>query len=402
MRVNAHHPIIQIRVLILEHRRIKRHGHKQRRHTTLDGHHKHITDLQPNKKRVRHDNRVVVRIEHHIAVAQVQVRHQHAHVPDKDGAHRQDGVDEALIDERVNPAVLHHVPRRLGSGDIRLPVQRNVAERILVEELDEPVQQPNEAPQHTEHDLPDHVTLRRRVLLGHIARLAQELDDGHDEGAEADGAEGVGDGALEGAAGGALGEAGGLLRAEVPGAVDAGDGDVDDVLEDLGDPVTRKGDEDDEPDDLGPRAVAVDAARLVAGSVLGVHGDEGDGEPGAECGGDDAADEGDDEDVTVVLGDVDDGLEHQHREGDAWDPRDEADDVEDGEDQEDDAGGVFFGPEVEARRRDAEDDLQDTGDPDDLLREGAHSPEVGKGDYERDGEDVGAGGVVSFCARAWF
>lgn len=173
---------------------------------------------------------------------------------------------------------------------------------------------------------------------------------------------------------------------------------MDNVLEDLGDPVPGEGDEDDEPDDLGHRAATVDAAGGVAGIVPGVHGDEGDGEPGAEGGGDDAAYEGDDEDVAVVLGDVDDGLQHQHREGDAWDPRDEADDVEYGEDQKDDSGGIFLGPEVEAGGRDTEDDLQDTGDPDDLLREGAYSPEVGKGNYERDGEDIGAGRLL-VCAQ---
>ena len=290
------------------------------------------------------------------------------------------------------------MPRRLGSRNVRLPVQRNVTKRILIEELHEPVEEANQAPKHTEQDLPHHVPLRRRVLLGDIARLAEELDDSDDQAAEADGAEAVGDGALEGATGGAFGESRRLLRAEVPGAVDTGDGDMDDVLEDLGDPVPGEGDEDDEPDDLGHRAAAVDAAGGVAGIVPGVHGDEGDGEPGAEGGGDDAAYEGDDEDVAVVLGHVDDGLQHQHREGNAWDPRDEADDVEDGEDQKDDSGGIFLGPEIEAGGRDTEDDLQDTGDPDDLLREGAYSPEVGKGDYERDGEDIGAGGVVSLRA----
>ncbi|KFY36336.1 hypothetical protein V494_05100 [Pseudogymnoascus sp. VKM F-4513 (FW-928)] len=322
---------------MLQHRGVKRHRHKQRRHTALDRDEKDIADLQADEERVRHDHGVVVGVDHHVAVAQVEVREEHADVTDEDGAHGEDGVDQAFVDERVDAAVFHHVPgglggllagwfsrykkevkrgekggTYLGSGNVRLSVQRNITKRILVEELHQPVEETNQAPKDTEHDLTNHVPLRCRVLLRNIARLTQQLDNSHNQAAKANRAKAVRDRALERAARSALGESSRLLRAKVPRAVDAGDGDVDDVLEDLGDPVPRKGDEDDEPDDLGGRAAAVGLARRVAGVPARVHGDQGYGEPGAEGGGDDAADEGDDEDVAVVLGNIDDGLEHQH------------------------------------------------------------------------------------------
>ena len=73
MWINAHHPIIQIRVLILQHSRVKRHRDKQGGNTALDRHHEDVTDLQADEERVCHDDGVVIGIDDHIAVAQVQV-----------------------------------------------------------------------------------------------------------------------------------------------------------------------------------------------------------------------------------------------------------------------------------------------------------------------------------------
>ena len=83
--------------------------------------------------------------------------------------------------------------------------------------------------------------------------MTQTVDDGDDQTAEANGAKAVGQGASRGAASWALGH---VVRAEVPAAVDTGNGGVDQVLEDFGDPVSGEGDEDDQSDDRGGRAAA--------------------------------------------------------------------------------------------------------------------------------------------------
>jgi len=82
---------------------------------------------------------------------------------------------------------------------------------------------------------------------------------------------------------------------------------VDDVLEHFGDPIAGKGDEDNQADDFGARAAAgaLCACRVGAGLVFDVDGDEGDGEPGAEGGGEEPADEGDEVNVAEALGNVD-------------------------------------------------------------------------------------------------
>lgn len=83
----------------------------------------------------------------------------------------------------------------------------------------------------------DDVALLGFLLLGDGDSLADHVDEGDDEGAKGDAAEGVGHAAFEGAAGGAAGDAARFAGAEEPGAVDAGDGGVDDVFDEFGDPL---------------------------------------------------------------------------------------------------------------------------------------------------------------------
>jgi hypothetical protein len=68
--------------------------------------------------------------------------------------------------------------------------------------------------------------------------------------------------------------------------------------------------------------------------------------------------------VAVVLGDVDDGLQHEDREGNSRDPGHEADYIEDREDQIDDGGTVVVSCEINNCGSDTEDDLQDASNPD--------------------------------------
>lgn len=256
---------------------------------------------------------------------------------------------------------------------------------VAVDELDGPFEDGDDAAQETKDDDANHAAdaaVLGRRLAGDGAQLAQELDDGDNEAAEGDGAEGVGEGALEGAAGGVLGE---VVRAEVPGAVDAGDGGVDGVLEPLGDPVHGEGDEGDEADDAGVAAggVVVVADRGREGDV---DGGEGGGEPGGEGGGDDAAEQADEVDVAVAAADVDARLQHEGGEGDAGDPGVEAEGEEEAEDEEDDAGRVAATVQVVDGGADGPDDVEDARGPDELLGEVAREGHVADGQREGCGQ----------------
>lgn len=251
------------------------------------------------------------------------------------------------------------LPGVLGGRDVGFAVEGNVGKGVVVDELDGPVEEADETAEEAEEDGADDVAGLGFAALRDGHRLAHELDQADDETAEADAAEGVRHRAAEGAASGARGHAAGFLGAEVPRAVDAGDGSVDRLADELSDPVACERHEDEQADDfgVGTPAGTLAAGGVVARMVLDVDGRQGDGEPGAKGGGDQAADEGDGEHVAVSLGDIDDGLQHQHGKGDAWDPADEADDVEDGEEEEDDSGRIVVTRKVVERGAETDDDL---------------------------------------------
>ena len=277
MRIHPHQLLIQIRMFQHQHLRIPRHRHKQRIDPRPNRRHEYLADLQPDQERKRHDNR-----REHAAVLvvcgfrefEVQVREERGEVADEEGAHGQDGTGQAVVDERVDAAVFHHLPRVLRGGDVRLAVERDMGEGVAVDERDGPVEEADEAAEHAEHDAADEVALRGFVLLSDAAGLAEHVDDGDDQGAEGDGPEAVGHGAAEGAGGGAPGHSAGFAAAEVPGAVDAGDGDVDGVFDPFGDPVAGKGDEDEETDD-GRAGAAATAGWVGAGAATAVGRFEG-------------------------------------------------------------------------------------------------------------------------------
>jgi hypothetical protein len=131
-----------------------------------------------------------------------------------------------LIFKFLEPANL--LPGSLGSIDIAFAIERDVAERISVQELDSPVQDANQTPQDAEECGADQVTIGRSIALSGRADLTQKLDDGDKEASETDTAETVRDGALEGTACGTLGHG---VRREIPGAVYTGDRNVDGILE---------------------------------------------------------------------------------------------------------------------------------------------------------------------------
>lgn len=161
------------------------------------------------------------------------------------------------------------------------------------------------------------------------------------------------------------------------------------VLEPLGEPVGDKG-------DVGNKArhfaVATSGGSVrthltvARWGVLGVDGGECDGKPSCVEGPDESSEETDHVDMTVVIGDVDGSFEHQSAKGDAADPGDESDDHENDEDQKDNAAGVVPSFQHVDGGHQAPDDVQDAGEPNDLLREEAYQDKVEEAKDHGDGE----------------
>lgn len=87
---------------------------------------------------------------------------------------------ETYVDQRINTTILDHLPRILGRGEICLSIQSNMAEGVLVQELDSPLQETQKASNNAEDDITDHVALRRLLLPGDGTDLAQELNDSNE------------------------------------------------------------------------------------------------------------------------------------------------------------------------------------------------------------------------------
>lgn len=144
-------------------------------------------------------------------------------------------------------------------------------------------------------------------------------------------------------------------------------------------PVHGESDKHNETNDLAVAAApsAIVTSGVVAWMVVHVDGYERDGKPGAECHCKQSSNQRNDIDMAVLFRDIDGCLQHQNAEGNAWDPADKADHIEDAEQQEDNtARPVATRKHIESCDK-SKDDVEDTGDPNELLREGARSPHVG-------------------------
>lgn len=87
--------------------------------------------------------------------------------------------------------------------------------------------------------------------------------------------------------------------------------------------------------------------------------------------------------MTEAFSDVHGLLQHDHAEWYSGDPADEAEDAEDTEEGEHDRGGVVLAIKVVDACSDSERDVQNAGDPDELLRECSCRGEI------RPGKDKG-------------
>lgn len=213
------------------------------------------------------------------------------------------------VDERINTAVLDHLPGILGRREVGLSVESNVTEGVSVEEIDGPLQHAENTSKNTEYNIAKDVSLRRPLTSSYRAQVSQELNNGDKQASQANGSKAVCKCALGGATGGVLGE---VVGAEVPGTVDASDDGVDGVLEPLGDPVHGKSNKGDQANDLALATAAASARWVVVGRLIFVvNGDEGDGVPRAKCSCDHSTDEANKIRMTVFLADVNSCLQHQ-------------------------------------------------------------------------------------------
>lgn len=136
-----------------------------------------------------------------------------------------------------------------------------------------------------------------------------------------------------------------------------------DILDDFCNPVCCKCDKGNQTNDFSLGAAALSCACLIPRVVFCINGYQSDTEPCAESGCDESSDEGDNEDMAVIFGDIDYDFQHENREGNSGDPGNEADDVEDGEDDVDNSCRVISSRKVDDGGTDTEDDLQNSGDP---------------------------------------
>ena len=194
LRIHSYHPRIQIRMLRHQHLRIPRCGYKHGITPAPNGCHEDLAHLQADQKRKRHHHgcvtaRAVVR---RLGELQIQIRQQRAEIRDKRTPHRQNRPDQAVVHQRVDPAVLHHLPRILRGGDVRFAVERDVREGVAIDELHRPVEEGDDALEAAEREGGDDVALLRFLLLCNGDALPDHVDECDDERAERNTAERVG------------------------------------------------------------------------------------------------------------------------------------------------------------------------------------------------------------------
>nr|POF06841.1 hypothetical protein CFP56_77049 [Quercus suber] len=141
----------------------------------------------------------------------------------------------------------HHVlPSSFCALDVVPAIERDIRECVAVDKLHSPVQETDDASEDAERDARGHITGVGFMLSGDRAGLAEHVDDGHQQTTQADGTEAVRQSAASSTSRWPFGW---VAWGKVPCAVHARDGDVDDILENLGDPVAGERDEDDQSDD---------------------------------------------------------------------------------------------------------------------------------------------------------
>ena len=142
------------------------------------------------------------------------------------------------------------------------------------------------------------------MLTCNAACLSKHVDDCNDQASQTDTSETVGQRATGSSSGDVLGR---VVGTEVPGTVDSGDDDMNHVLEEFGDRIHRKRDEDEQTNNFG--ACTATSARgtgwIGAWFVFDIYSDESDREPSTERSRKDTTNERDNVDMSKLLRNVD-------------------------------------------------------------------------------------------------
>lgn len=287
------------------------------------------------------------------------------------------------VDKGVDATILDKPPCSLCRREIRLSEEGDIGKGVAVHKLDGPLHKAQDALYTAEEDGADQISLPGLGLLSYGAELTEEIDDGDKQTSQADGTETVRQGPPQGASGNLLGEG---PRAIVPRAVDTGNGGVNRILEPLGHPVHGEGAENDETGHLGIATIALGGTcRIVSARPTRVDGHNGNRVPCGQGDGDETADEADEVDVAVLLGDVDRGGEHQDGKGDALPPR-KVDEYQENAEQEVQEAAPAAARQHVDTRHEGKENVENEGHDDELLGPEANEPHVAVSEHEREGE----------------
>lgn len=324
LRVYSDHLLVQFRVLRHQDLRVPGGRHEYCVDATAERCGEDVADLQSDQKGESNNHRreITIRIVSRVGEGEVEIGHQRAGIAYEGCTHAEHRANETFIDKGIDSTLLDHVPCGLCCGYVCLSVQGNVGEGVAIQELNSPIQNPNQTTQDAKQDGGNNVALGGFVLSSNRADLAQEVDDGHNQTAETDAAKTVGQGSFQCAASSSPRQ---VVRVEIPGTIHTGNGDMDRVLQPFRNPVHGKCDEDDQTGHLcRATATAAGITRTILTRLPpSIDGDKGDTVPRGEGRSQDAAEQTDKIDMAIFLGDVDGSLQHQGAEGDARNPGDE-------------------------------------------------------------------------------
>jgi len=124
----------------------------------------------------------------------------------------------------------------------------SVVSSTYVDELDSPVQDSDKTLENTKRNVGSDVSRICFLLACNAACLSEHVDDCNDQASKTDTSETVGQRTAGGSSGNVLGR---VVGTEVPRTVNSRDDDMNHVLEEFGDPIHRKRDEDEQTNDLG-------------------------------------------------------------------------------------------------------------------------------------------------------
>lgn len=152
---------------------------------------------------------------------------------------------------------------------------------------------------------------------------------------------------------------------------------MDCVLQPFGEPIPGKGNEDKQANNLCVAASTLSAGGVVrTGIVTHVDCNKGHGVVGSKGGRDHSSESTHKPHMTMMLGDINGCLEHKSAEGDTGDPRPKCQDREGDENEEDDASAIILPRKHIDGRHQAENDVENAGDPDELLGKQARNGDV--------------------------